>query len=94
MRTIQRGRLLGSAAVADQRDGDGHEHKVTIAVDAVVATDEGKSVRGVAADAGKSVRGATSADDTTGVGAEEPMHVAQDCNGNLCRTARALTTSA
>ena len=64
-RTIQRGRVLGSAAVAYQQDGDGHEHRVTISVEAVVA-----------ADAGKSVRGAAAADDTTRAGAEEPMHVA------------------
>ena len=44
----------------------------------------------VAADAGKSVRGAAAADDTTGADAEEPMHVAQDCSGNLCWTSRAL----
>ena len=36
-RTIQGGRLLRSAAVADQQDGDGHEHRVPIAVEAVVA---------------------------------------------------------
>ena len=54
-RTIQGGRLLGSAAVADQQDGDSHEHRVTMAVEAVVAADAGKSVRGAAADAGKSV---------------------------------------
>ena len=64
-RTLQRGRLLGSAAVADQQDVDDHEHKVTIAVEAVVA-----------ADAGKSIKGATTADDTTGAGAEKPVHVA------------------
>ena len=46
---------MGSAAVADQQDGDDHAHRVTIAVEAVVAVD-----------AGKSVRGATKADDTTG----------------------------
>ena len=66
--------LLGG--VADQQDGDGHEHRVTIAVEAVVAADAGKSVRGAAAVAGKSVRGAAAADDTTGAGAEEPVHVA------------------
>ena len=75
-RTIQRGRLLGSATVADQQDGDGHERRVTTAVKAVVAADAGKSVRGALVDAGKSVRGATAADDTTGAGAEEPVHVA------------------
>ena len=64
-RTIQRGRLLGSAAVADQQDGDGHEHRVTIAVEAVVA-----------ADAGKSVKGAATTDDTTGAGAGELVQVA------------------
>ena len=56
---------MRSAAVADQQDGDGHEHRVPIAVEAVVA-----------ADAGKSVRGAAAADDTTGAGAEKPVHVA------------------
>ena len=45
-------------------------------VAAVVAAGGGKSVKGVAADAGKSVRGATADDDTTGAGAEEPVHVA------------------
>ena len=48
-RTIRRGRLLGSAAVADQQDRDGHEHRVTIAVEAVVAAGAGKSFRGAAA---------------------------------------------
>ena len=75
-RTTQRGRLLGSAAIADQQDGDGHEHRVTIAVEAVVAADAGKSVRGAAADAGKSVRGAAATDGTTGAGAEERVAAA------------------
>ena len=64
-RTIQRGRLLASAAVADRQDGDGHEHRATIAMEAVVG-----------ADAGKTVRGATTADGTTGAGVLEPVHVA------------------
>ena len=42
----------------------------------MVAADAGKSVRGATADASKSVKGAAAADDTTGVGAEEPVHVA------------------
>ena len=45
---------MGSAAIGDQQDGDGHEHRVTIAVEAVVAAVAGKSVRGATADAGKS----------------------------------------
>ena len=35
-RTTQGGRLLRSAALADQQDGDGHEHRVPIAVEAVM----------------------------------------------------------
>ena len=64
---------MGSAAVADQQDGDGHEHRVTIAVE---TADAGKPVRAATADAGKSVRGAAAADDTTRTGAEEPVHAA------------------
>ena len=55
---------------------DIYEHRVTIAVEIVVAADAGKTVRGAAADAGKSVRGAVAADDTTGAGAKEAVHVA------------------
>ena len=75
-KTVQRGRLLWSAAVADQQDGDGDEHRVTISVEAVVAADVGKSFRGAVAYAGKSVKGAAAAEDTTGAGVEEPVHVA------------------
>ena len=45
-------------------------------MEAVAVANAGKSVRGVAADAGKAVGGAAAADDTTGAGAEEPLHVA------------------
>ena len=67
---------MGSAAIADQQDADGHEHRVTIAVEAVVAADAGKPARGAATDAGNPVKDAAAADDTTGAGAEEPVHVA------------------
>ena len=63
-RLIRRGRLLESATVADQQDGGDHAHRVTIAVEALVA-----------AGAGKPVRGAAATDDTIGADAEEPVHV-------------------
>ena len=75
---------MRSAALADQQDGDGHEHRVPIAVETVVAA---------AASQVNQVRGAAAADVTTGAGAEEPVHVAPAA-AISCWTARALIASA
>ena len=70
---------MRSAALADQQNGDGHEHRVPIAVEAVV-TAAASQVNQSGLQQQPVI--------LTGVGAEEPVHVAPAAVIS-CRTARA-----
>jgi len=76
---------LRSAALADQQDGDGHEHRVPIAVEAVVTA--------AASQVNQSGVQQQQPMILTGAGAEEPVHVAPAA-AISCWTARALIASA
>ena len=75
---------MRSAALADQQDGDGHEHRVPIAVEAVV-TAAASQVNQSGVQQQPMI--------LTGAGAEEPVHVAPAA-AISCWAARALIVSA